>query len=341
MNEDLFITSNYFASISDVIYSDRKELKEETIHNNEELIEISSNPNFRYITTKKIRFRIKSNDVIFCNNDVLDNLFFHLKRESKLENITLITHQTDKLIRKKDFINKPNCIKKWFSVNVGFEHEDLVPIPIGIASDFSKKNLNVTDFKFFDKKNFQKKAVSLYLNFQTNTNVSERKHIYEYFSNKDWAIIDHPNLDKQIYFENLKHSTFVLCPWGNGVDTHRFWETLYSGSIPITKKHVTYNYDKKLPVLFVDKYENITYELLESFVRDFNISNYDLEVLSKNYWKAKIKQNHNEKQDFVNIYEKKIVTYYFKVKRNTKKLLNSQFKKIKTVINKITSKLGL
>jgi len=26
---------------------------------------------------------------------------------------------------------------------------------------------------------------------------------------------------------------FVACPRGNGVDTHRFWETLYRGSIPI------------------------------------------------------------------------------------------------------------
>ena len=26
---------------------------------------------------------------------------------------------------------------------------------------------------------------------------------------------------------------FVACPEGNGIDTHRFWETLYRGSIPI------------------------------------------------------------------------------------------------------------
>ena len=26
---------------------------------------------------------------------------------------------------------------------------------------------------------------------------------------------------------------FVACPRGNGIDTHRFWETLYRGSVPI------------------------------------------------------------------------------------------------------------
>jgi hypothetical protein len=29
---------------------------------------------------------------------------------------------------------------------------------------------------------------------------------------------------------------FVACPRGNGTDTHRFWETLYRGSIPVVKE---------------------------------------------------------------------------------------------------------
>jgi hypothetical protein len=29
---------------------------------------------------------------------------------------------------------------------------------------------------------------------------------------------------------------FVACPRGNGTDTHRFWETLYRGSIPVVKR---------------------------------------------------------------------------------------------------------
>jgi hypothetical protein len=29
---------------------------------------------------------------------------------------------------------------------------------------------------------------------------------------------------------------FIACPRGNGTDTHRFWETLYRGSIPVVKR---------------------------------------------------------------------------------------------------------
>ena len=340
MKENLFITSNYFASIADVIYSSREEFNDEITDEKEEIIEISRNLNFKYIITKKVEFEIQSNDIVFCNTDLLGNLFFHLKNQPKLKNITLITHQTDKLIKKRDFIKKPDCIRKWFSVNVGYKHEDLIPIPIGIASNFSKKNLNVTDFQFFEKTKFQKKALSLYINFQTNTNQNERKNIYNFFSNKEWVFTDKPSLDKQKYLENLKKATFVLCPWGNGVDTHRFWETLYSGSIPITKKHITYNYENQLPVLFVDNYEDINYKLLKSFINDFNIDDYNFEILSNIYWKEKIKFEHNERHDSINIKEKKLITYFFKIKRNVKRLGKSQLKKVKTTLNKILSKLG-
>jgi len=38
------------------------------------------------------------------------------------------------------------------------------------------------------------------------------------------------------YAEISREHKYVLCPRGNGIDTHRFWETLYRGSIPIVFK---------------------------------------------------------------------------------------------------------
>jgi hypothetical protein len=29
---------------------------------------------------------------------------------------------------------------------------------------------------------------------------------------------------------------FIACPRGNGTDTHRFWEALYRGSVPVVKR---------------------------------------------------------------------------------------------------------
>ena len=31
----------------------------------------------------------------------------------------------------------------------------------------------------------------------------------------------------------MKKCEYVICPIGNGIDTHRFWETIYLGRIPV------------------------------------------------------------------------------------------------------------
>ena len=45
---------------------------------------------------------------------------------------------------------------------------------------------------------------------------------------------------------------FVACPRGNGTDTHRFWETLYRGSIPVVKRSNWSESIKTLNIPFVE-----------------------------------------------------------------------------------------
>ena len=39
------------------------------------------------------------------------------------------------------------------------------------------------------------------------------------------------------YIKKLNDYKFVLCPRGKGTDTHRFWEILLVGSVPIVEKN--------------------------------------------------------------------------------------------------------
>ena len=338
-NDDLYITSNDFSSFANIIYSDRQRYSEEFFDNGDEIVEYSEDEQFKHITYKKLSFKVTSGDVIFCNTNQIDNLFYHLRRLSKIEDLILISHQTDKLITKKDFKKKPACVKKWLTVNAGFTDSNLHPIPIGIASDFSLKNLVSSDFQKFKTDNFKKNDVSLYINYQKNTNYSERSHIGELFANSDWVSFDEPNLNKIQYMSKLANSSFVLCPWGNGVDTHRLWESLYMGSIPVTKKHPTFNFDEKLPILLVNDYSEITYELLSNYLDSFDLKNYNFNVLTKNYWKkfiADMKSNHKH---FEMVSEDPLVTTYFKLRRNMNDKISSKFKKGVTYYFKVKKRL--
>tara|TARA_B100001996_G_scaffold375353_1_gene355185 strand:+ start:3437 stop:4483 length:1047 start_codon:yes stop_codon:yes gene_type:complete len=241
---------------------------------------------------KQTKFTLNENDIIFCNTDFLPNLFSDLKKISKLNNLILLTNQTDTMITNKIFDKKPKCISRWYSINVDYENEFLTPIPYGLSNDYSPKNLKYSDYKNINKQN-NEKAISMYVNFRI-TNYKERELLYKEFEKYSWVNLDSPDIQISEYVNNLAFNNFVLSPWGNGVDTHRLWETLYSGSIPITKYHETFSNLDGLPILFVNDYKEITYELLKEFKNSIEENAFTNEKLNVLHWINKIKENKNE-----------------------------------------------
>ena len=109
MNEliknNLYITSNDFADIADVNYSERRsQFKVNSL--DRKIVEISNDPNFLCLTTNLVNFKVFDNSVIFCNTNQVDNLFYHIKKLNNLKNLTLITHQTDQMIDKSFYQKK-------------------------------------------------------------------------------------------------------------------------------------------------------------------------------------------------------------------------------------------
>lgn len=88
-------------------------------------------------------------------------------------------------------------------------------------------------------------------------------------------------------WEKTMNHAFVLSPYGNGFDCHRTWETLILGSIPIVKSPQFKELFDGLPVLMVEKWEDITLELLEKTQRDYASKEWNLEKLSLSYWTTK------------------------------------------------------
>ena len=334
------ITSTELAKFSNVVFAERISSEDYIPEPNKIITDVSTNEDFEYITYRLKNLTIYENDVIFCHSDYIDTLFYHLRKVKNLKNIKIITNQTDSLISKKLFQKKPRCVSTWYAVNVGFEHKQLIPVPLGLASRFSKKNLTEDYFKEVVTKNdYMKKDINLYVNFQVNTNFVERSNLYKIFTGHDWVTQNFPDNDNNKYHQSLKEATFILCPWGNGVDTHRLWEALYSGSIPVTKQHVTYKSVEDLPILFVDDYREITYELLEQFLKNLDINKFNIEKLSLNYWIDKINAisiNSNEK--FTSS-ENSYISFYFKFKADSIKSVRSLIKKFKTIGRKVKSRL--
>jgi hypothetical protein len=124
-------------------------------------------------------------------------------------------------------------------------------IPIGFRDDMYTPHSDLADILNDSQKSAEKNILCL-LNFLIATNPKERQEVHDAFLNKPWAVIDHEykntNSIKSLNFQDpetiqkrldcyakLKQAKFVVCPPGVGRDTHRVYETLFFGGIPIIK----------------------------------------------------------------------------------------------------------
>lgn len=83
--------------------------------------------------------------------------------------------------------------------------------------------------------------------------------------------------------------TFVLSPFGMGMDCHRTWEALCLGCIPIIMTNSLSRIFDELPVLIVNDWIEITEELLANTIINFKSRKFTLDKLTLNYWLEKIR----------------------------------------------------
>lgn len=327
------LSGSNFTSIADIVYSEYISLEDYKKKDHSNSLVLYKDKEF--LLYKINDFELFENAVIFCNHLTLSSLFRELNKCDQFRNIKLITHQTDIPITKKYFLKKPKCVSEWYSTNVDYLNKKLIPIPLGLGNSFQTNQINSNnDFSYPDfSKNTSEAKV--YLNFKISTNKKERENLYEHFSSMDWAELDQPDLDKQSYVNKLKNTSFVLAPWGNGYDTHRLWESLYFGKIPITKYHETYSLLKNLPICFVDNYKELNQELLNSFLNKVLTDKYNVEILDLKFWEKKIKSSSISGLETLNVSESKLNLLFFKIKFHIFRVSKSKFKIAKFYILKV------
>lgn len=262
-----FISGYNFARKSDVVFS-----------------EVLSNASV-FITDQ---FNLDSGQIIFCKIDYLEILFNLLKDETELSNIKLITHEGDIVVGEQLFSKKPKCIFNWYAQNVEYDHQNLIPIPIGLSNDYCQITLKIKHLSL-RKANIKNKKL-LYINHRSSTCPSAREWIYNHFKTNDWCTIDDPNLSLSEYKNQLDNHKFILCPRGNGIDTHRLWESLYHGIIPIVENYI--HYEKcliDLPAIIVNSFKDVTKEFLEFKYIEMKNKQFNMDKLNINWWMKKIK----------------------------------------------------
>ena len=85
----------------------------------------------------------------------------------------------------------------------------------------------------------------------------------------------------------MSRFVFVLCPYGGGLDTHRLWEALILGCIPIIKSSGLDPLFEDLNVCIVKSWSDVNLTRLLQHVETMKPTNKN--KLTLNYWIEKIR----------------------------------------------------
>ena len=236
--------------------------------------------------------------------DYIKSDFFHIGQFNwrgrqhpfkPLGNDILITGHADYPINKDIHEIVRKFYKKWFAINIEVESSDLISIPLGLTNNTNETHLhpiygNPQHILHVRSLPLSKENLC-YMNFGVNTYPQERTSVYNMFKDSSW-VLNRPavitNEGRIQYLTDIAKSKFVLCPRGNGIDTHRLWETLYVRSIPIVKRHITHKGMEDLPILFIDDWSEVTPEFLEKKYTEMTSRVWNFNKLKFSWWRSLI-----------------------------------------------------
>ncbi len=234
--------------------------------------------------------KVRNGDLIFVKVDDLSHFFYNIHPLISSRYI-LVSHNGDFPIPGKftSFLNDGKLIA-WFGQNIeNYSHPKLHPIPIGLANQqWVHGNLDV--IRKADIKHEEDRDILLYVNINVGTNPSVRQPVHDLFVNESYVFVANSEPFDH-YLEHLGRSKFVLSPRGNGLDTHRTWEALYLGAIPIVKRSSMDAVFEALPVLIVDDWNEISHEFLLEKYEEMKNRTYQKERLYSDYWFNKIRSS--------------------------------------------------
>jgi len=207
-----------------------------------------------------------------------------------------------------DILNLPNLIR-WYGTFPSVVHPKFRPLPLGPKMSWSSTSINGEDGRVQQNKiinaitasKFEiassERKIFLYTNFDVNT--TNNPHIKEHKGTRQ-RLKDHlqrtnlyhdqPRLSFETYMKDLSNSVFCVCPPGNGVDSHRTWEALLLGCIPIVLYYepIIPLYEN-LPVYIVNDWEEITEESLLMKQMEIAAKEYTDVKLYMNFWLSQIR----------------------------------------------------
>jgi hypothetical protein len=222
---------------------------------------------------KDILDRLHDGDSLYICTSAIPNFAKYVPNLNK--SIVLVSGDSDDTTPGNDInvfniIVSSKYIKKWFAQNCIINHSKVVHLPIGIyyhnyyniingfpswtplykTASEQEKDINSL---LENKMPFWKRVIKCYSTFHFQLNRGDRQEVFNQIPSHLIDYEQNPVPRLESHSKQLLYA-FVISPFGCGPDTHRTWEALICGCIPIIKSSNMDELFADLPVLLVKKW---------------------------------------------------------------------------------------
>ena len=197
--------------------------------------------------------RESKNQVLFCKSEMVERTLEKLRDVDRP--FVLVAGNSDREFILDKF-TLPNNLRRMYLQNSFITQNELIrTLPIGVEN--FKHSMNGLPSLFQPNISYEKKVNKIFIGPFGRTH-PEREALMQ-IRTSSRLVVQSDRLSPKAYAEQASFFRFVACPRGNGVDTHRLWETLYRGSRPILLRNdwaSSLEY-LGLPLILVDSWSEI------------------------------------------------------------------------------------
>lgn len=221
----------------------------------------------------KLSIEVRRGDTVFVKQS--DIPAFINKARLLHTKVVVVVHNTDESFTNEAYAAVEPYVERVYAVNN--ISQKAISIPLGFR-DHQYISHHVVKKIALDPE--RPRTIKCLLNFLISTNPSERQYIFDKFKDKSFcttqdyvhydylkalAHFDSETMTKRAEFYNtLKSTKFAICPQGTGIDTHRVYECILFGVIPIVMTSPLDIIYRNLPVWIVTSWDEITEESLNN-----------------------------------------------------------------------------
>ena len=224
--------------------------------------------------------KVRSATLLFCKGDLLRE--FLKTNHNFLSAEIIIVGNSDENFSTLDF-PIPGSVKHLYIQNWAGKDSNVSVLPIGLENLRLGNNGKTSHLQNSHQNTQRLNRVLIGPFADTHPERVKLKSFSEVLGPWDYAT---QRLHSKAYAGMAHNYKFVACPQGNGIDTHRLWETLYRGSIPLVKRSRWSENISKLgfPLIELDDWSAPEVEAAIQGYREYLFCPREVPALWLNYW---------------------------------------------------------